>query len=72
MRKVQTFTRVLPNEAATPTIQSREAIVYFHAEWKEYCVRFYLNGVHQRLADYFTDDKEDAISSADYFVNREL
>lgn len=52
--------------------QVRKAIVYYHADWTEYWVRFFIDDQHLRKADYPADSKEDAIASADFFVNREL
>jgi hypothetical protein len=77
MRKVKTFERRwienVVDKSTTHEVTAlrlRTAIVYYHADWEEYCVRFYIDGTHQTLADYMTDDKDDAISTADYFVNR--
>lgn len=66
MRLITTFTRVC-NEHHV-----RAAKVYFHADWEEYTVRFYINGVHQRKADYHADDKQDAIDTADYWTHKEV
>jgi hypothetical protein len=44
------------------------AKVYRDAEWNEYRVRFYFDGLLNEDADYFTSDKQDAIGSADYFA----
>lgn len=65
MRLIDVFTRVC-NENHT-----REARVYYHADWQEYVVRFYINGKHQRKADYHADDKQDALDTADYWTNKE-
>lgn len=35
----------------------------------EYAVWFYRDGVRQKDADYFTNDKDDAIGTAKHFVN---
>ena len=40
------------------------AKVYRDAEWSEYRVRFFRNGVLQTDSDYHTDDAEDAMSTA--------
>lgn len=40
------------------------ARVYRDADWSEYRLRFYPGGVLREEADYFTDDKDDAIGSA--------
>jgi hypothetical protein len=65
MRKIKTFERRLPSD------EVRKAIVYYHADWQEYFVRFYRDDKYQHNADYFASDREDAIGTADYFVNRE-
>jgi len=39
--------------------------VYRNIEWDEYIVHFYNHqGVHMEAADYHTDDKQDALSTA--------
>ncbi len=49
-----------------------KAKIYFNAEYAEYVARFYDdNGVHIKAADYFTDDKEDAINTAHLELNRQ-
>ena len=45
------------------------AAVRYNSELKEYRVKFYINGVHQVDADYFTDSKNDAIGTAEHQVN---
>ena len=42
--------------------------VYYEAGNREYRVALYRKGIHQHHADYFTDDKEDATSTADVMV----
>lgn len=42
--------------------------VYRDREWDEYVVKFYVNGQHQTEADYHTDDKNDAMSTAQQFL----
>lgn len=42
------------------------------SEWQEYRVKFYRNGVYEgRESDYHTDNKEDAVSTAEHFVRSE-
>ncbi len=49
-----------------------KAKIYFNAEYSEYVARFYDdNGVHIKSADYFTDDKQDAINTAHLELNRQ-
>lgn len=40
------------------------AKVYYDSEWQEYVVKFYEGGKYIPEADYFTDDKDDAIGTA--------
>lgn len=51
----------------------KKAVVYRDAEWDEYRVKFYVvfKGVESYLndADYHTDDKADATSTAKNYVN---
>jgi hypothetical protein len=49
-------------------LRTNEARVYRDVENNEYRVKFYVNGVHQKDADYFTDDKQDAFNTADAWV----
>jgi len=44
--------------------QGKTARIFFNKDLGEYTVRFYQNGKHMADADYFTDDKEDARSTA--------
>jgi hypothetical protein len=46
-----------------------KATVHHDAEWNEYRVKFHRDGVHQKDADYHTDDKEDAHGTAKHFVS---
>lgn len=59
MRKVHTFEN---------TNNGLKAAVYRDAEWNEYRVRFYRNGLHQVQADYMTDNKQDALATAETFI----
>lgn len=43
------------------------ATVYRDADWDEYRIKFYRDGVYQENADYHTDDKNDAQHSARRF-----
>ncbi len=52
----------------TIVLGTRIAHVYRDAENNEYVVRFYTNGKHNKMADYFTDDKLDAVQTADHWV----
>jgi len=46
----------------------KAAKVYRDSEWNEYRVKFYRNGVYQEKADMHTDDKDDAIGTAEVFT----
>lgn len=46
----------------------KQAKVYRDAEYNEYRVCFWLDGVKINNADYHTDDKQDAIDTADLWV----
>ena len=48
--------------------KGREAETYFIPEHDEYIVLFYIDGALQSDADYFTDDKDEALQNAIYFV----
>jgi hypothetical protein len=49
--------------------KSISAKVKYEATSKEYVVQFYRNGAHLTQADYFTDDRQDAIDTANYTVD---
>lgn len=38
--------------------------IIYNREYEEYRVRLFVNGVYQAGADYFTDDRDDAIATA--------
>lgn len=46
----------------------KQAKVYKDSELGEHKVKFFVDGVHQKDADYHTDDKEDAKGTANTFV----
>lgn len=41
-----------------------QALVQYDSEYQEYAVRFFVNGTTNHDATYYTDDKQDAISTA--------
>lgn len=43
--------------------------IYKDLDWGEYVVQFFVNGRHMPEADYHTDDKNDAVGTANYFLN---
>lgn len=47
-----------------------KAEIHHNKEYDEYLVKFYIVGVYQKRADYFTDDKSDAISTAQHWCNK--
>lgn len=48
------------------TIKAGDALckVYRDAEWQEYRVKLIKHGVHQAGSDYHSDDKQDALDTA--------
>lgn len=50
----------------------RTAKVYKDADWEEYVVKFYENGVHLKDADYSTGDKTDAIQTAEHEAAKKI
>ena len=48
--------------------RTNKALIYHDADWGEYRVKFFRNGVHQVKADYHTDDKQDAINTANVWA----
>jgi hypothetical protein len=51
-------------ESISNTKNGKSATVYRDAEFQEYRVKFYQDGKHLEAADYHTDDKADAQSTA--------
>ena len=47
----------------------RKVSIYRNAEYDEWVVKFYVDGVYQKDADYFTD-KVDAYMTANNWVNK--
>jgi hypothetical protein len=47
----------------------RKIAIYRNAEYNEWVVRFYVNGVHQADADYHSGDSVDAYDTANNWVN---
>lgn len=56
---------------ATIENNGRVAKIYRNAAHDEYEVRFAINGVDQQDADYFTNDKQDAIDTANAWATQE-
>lgn len=49
---------------------NRTAKVYHDPDWGEHLVRFFEDGVENKEATYHTDDKQDAMDTAEHFVKR--
>jgi hypothetical protein len=58
MRKVKDYSK-----------DGRQAVVFRNAEYDEYVVKFYIDGVYQANADYHADSKDDAVGTAKAFCN---
>lgn len=54
--------QIIENEAGTK--------VYYDADLEEYRVQFYWKNVYLEEADYFTDDRTDAINTAQCQVKK--
>ena len=48
----------------------RKIAIYRNAQYSEWVVRFYEDGVHLTEADYHTDDSADAYDTANSWVNK--
>lgn len=44
--------------------QNKAAKIYKDSGTNEFVVKFFINDKHKENADYFTDDKEDAVNTA--------
>lgn len=51
---------------------NRKAVGVYDEDLDEWCVKFYIDGKHQKRADYFTNDRDDAVGTAKLEVNRTL
>lgn len=51
------------------SVLERTVKVYRDSEWQEYVVRLYVDGKLQPNADYFTNNKEDALSTGACMAN---
>jgi hypothetical protein len=49
----------------------RRAVVRYNVEYEEYVVQLFVNGTRNYDADYFTNDRDDAISTMRAMVERE-
>lgn len=52
----------------SPKNAGKTAKVYFNSEDSEYVVKFFDGGKHNPDEDYYTDDKHDAVSTANTYV----
>ena len=55
--------------AGMSTVPMREAKVYRDAEWSEYRVTYYREGVKQAQADSHHGDRDDAVATANAFAD---
>lgn len=65
--------RIASIETASHVRPVRVANVYRDSDTKEYVVRFFNFGdmpISSADADYYTDDKTDAINTANHYINR--
>lgn len=46
------------------TLDNKKAVVYLDSDEGEFIVKFFTDGKHNEDADYFTDDKHDAVTTA--------
>lgn len=49
---------------------NRAVKIYKDTEWDEFVLKHYENGEYLKNADYFDDDKESVLDSAEYFLSR--
>ncbi len=57
---------------ASNSSTNRKATVLYDSERGTYLVKFYRDGKHEVDANYSTTDKEDALSTVKFEMNREL
>ncbi len=57
------------SKTTTYTNGNRTVTVSPKNQFGEHVVKFHINGIHQKNADYYTDDTEDAHGTAKHFVN---
>lgn len=46
----------------------RSATIRYDADFDEWIVQFFKDGKHQANADYHTDDEQDALATAKYWI----
>ena len=54
----------------TRTFNDQFAKVFYDRDWEEYRVKFFKDGIYVGNADYHTNDKDDALDTADYTVQQ--
>ena len=54
----------------TLTQANRTAKVYRNSEWDEYQTKFFVDGAHITEGDSFTDNKTDAMDTAQHWVDK--
>ena len=59
MRKIKTFSE-----------KDVSVSIYWNAEYEEFCCKLFDCGVHIKNADYFTDDKDDAMPTAQLMLEQ--
>jgi len=65
-RAQQESTRLITKQ----TTGNKTAKIYKDSDTGEFIVKFYVDGVYQKDADYFTDDREDALGTAKSEIKR--
>jgi hypothetical protein len=56
---------------ATLVANNKQAVCYYNSEIGEFSVVFFRDNVKQVDADYFAPDRQDALDTAQHFVNFE-
>jgi hypothetical protein len=68
LKLVDTFSTVAV-DFTTMKLNALIVKIYRDTEWDEYVVRLFKNGIEQVLASYHTDDKQDALDTAQAMIN---
>ena len=48
---------------------NKKTVVRYNSEYKEFIVQFYIDNIWESKADYYTDDRQDALKTAHKFLD---
>ena len=60
-----------PIRVTDPAMPNAHVIISFNEEFNEFTARLFIGGKAQKAADYFTDDKHDAMLTAHAMLHQQ-